>query len=305
MSRRTGLSFADQEFDWSLIRSFLAILEYGSLTAAARSTGISQPTLGRHVDELERQLGLVLFERKRTGLHPTPQATALRESAEQMSQGARSLQRLASGLDSSVSGQVHITASQSLAVALLPPLIARLNRKHPDIEILLAASNQIADLASREADIAIRMVEPTQSTLIARQLGSVSVVACASKAYLREHPHPQAAADLFAHRVIAGDRNNELSDYLQRAGYPIEQLRYGLRSDDLMVQWEAIRAGLGIGFLVDCLVGSDPDVCRVLPDMPLPAFPIWLTVHREVRSNARVRASYDFLAAAITQALAD
>lgn len=283
-------------FDWSLVRSFIVVLEQGSLSAAARATGMAQPTLGRHIDELERQLDLVLFERTRSGLKPTPQATALRDSATQMATGADALSRIATGLDSEVSGNVRITASQTLAISLLPPLIADLQIRHPQIDVTVIASNRVIDLARREADIALRMVEPTGSTLIARHVGYVRVIACAKRSYLARAGTPGTVQDLLKHRLIAGDQRNEVAAGMAKVGFPVDRLRYGLRSDDLIMQWEAVRAGLGIGFLSDCVANSDPDILPLLPELELPVFPVWLTVHREVRTSARLRATYDFLA---------
>lgn len=278
-------------------------MELGSLTAAARATGMAQPTLGRHIDELERQLGLVLFERTRSGLKPTPQAEALRESANQMAAGADALRRKATGLDSEICGNVSITASQTLAISLLPPLLAELQVLHPNIHVTVVASNRVFDLAKREADIAIRMVEPTESTLIARQLGYVKIVACASRGYLASAGTPKAYSDLLKHRLIAGDKRNELAAGMAKGGISEDKLQYGLRSDDLLVQWEAIRAGLGVGFLADCLVKADSNIVPLLPELNLPVFPIWLTVHREVRTSARLRATFDFLVETLPQRL--
>lgn len=284
-----------RSFDWSLIRSFIVVMELGSLTAAAKAAGMAQPTLGRHIDELERQLGLVLFERTRSGLLPTPQAFALREAANQMANGADTLHRIATGLDSDIRGNVRVTASQTLAISVLPALFAELHIRHPQIYVTLVASNEIADLGKREADIALRMVEPTEVALITRKLGYIKVVACAHKAYLGRAGIPKSASDLLKHTLITGDRRNEVAEGMAKFGFPIEKLRFGLRSDDLIVQWAAIRAGLGIGFLADCLVNTDPDIVPVLHNFPMPSFPLWLTVHREVRTSARLRATFDFL----------
>ncbi len=160
-----------RNFDWALIRSFLAALEQGSLLGAARATGVSQPTLGRHITELEHQLQLVLFERTGRGLLPTAQALLMADAAREMQSGAASFSRLASGAGQAVEGRVRISATQPVACALLPPILARMRRALPQIEVELVVSNAVSNLLLREADIALRMVAPEQGSLVARRIG--------------------------------------------------------------------------------------------------------------------------------------
>jgi len=290
-------------FNWALIQSFLAALEHGSLLGAAKATGVSQPTLGRHIAELETQLKLVLFERTGRGLLPTAQALALAESARTMESGAARFSRLATGAGQTVQGRVRLSASQPVACHLLPPILARMRQALPEVVVELVVSNTVSNLLRREADMALRMVQPVQSSLVAQRIGQVRVRACASGDYLAHHGTPQQVTDLLAHTLIAGDRSREVETAFEQRGFPIEALRFGLRSDDLIAQWAAVRAGLGIGFVGDYLVASDPTVQALLPELETPTFPIWLTVHRELRTSARMRAVVDFLAAEVSQAL--
>ena len=160
----------NSSFDWTLVRSFLAALEHGSLLSAARALKSSQPTIGRHIAELESQLGVALFERTGRGLKPLAMALKLAESARAMEAGAHQLQRSVSSLDDAVSGTVRITASQTVACVLLPPLLSRLKQKLPGIQIELVSSNEVSNLLRREADIAVRMVQPDQTSLVANLL---------------------------------------------------------------------------------------------------------------------------------------
>ena len=168
-------------FDWSLVRSFLAALDQGSLLGAARQLHMSQPTVGRHVAELESQLGVVLFERTGRGLVPTASALQLTQAARGMEAGALQLARTLSGAQSQSAGTVRVTASVPVAVQLLPPVLADMRRALPDIQIELVASNHVSNLLRREADIAVRMVRPEQSSLIARKIGDVRLGAYASR----------------------------------------------------------------------------------------------------------------------------
>ena len=253
---------------------------------------------------LEAQLGLVLFERSGRGLVATPQALALVEAARQMEGGAARLIRLAQGSEVEQQGPVRITASQPVACWLLPPLLAQMRELLPRIEVSLVASNAVSNLLRREADIALRMLRPEQASLSMRRIGQISIVACAHADYLRRRGVPLRLQDLAGHDVVGGDNQDEIGKGMLALGLPADQLRYGLRSDDLIVQWAAVRAGLGVGFIADFVQRGDPQVSALLPMLPLPRFPIWLTVHREVHSSARIRAVYDFLAERVPLALA-
>jgi DNA-binding transcriptional LysR family regulator len=290
-------------FNWSLIQSFLAALEHGSLMGAARATGLSQPTLGRHIAELESQLKLVLFERTGRGLQPTAQALALADAAHAMEAGASSFSRLASGATELAHGRVRLSASQPVACFLLPPILARMRQALPHVVVELVVSNAVSNLLRREADIALRMVQPEQSSLVAQRIGQVHLHACASQHYLNRAGTPTQPMDLRQHDLITGDHNHEIEDGCVTIGIAANELRHGLRTDDLNAQWAAVRAGMGVGFMSRYLIASDPEVKRLLPMLAVPPLPMWITVHRELRTSARIRAVYDFLAHEVAQAL--
>ena len=286
-------------FDWSLIRSFLAALDAGSLLGGARALNTSQPTLGRHIAGLESQLGLVLFERTGRGLIPTAVALQLEASARAMETASLQLSRSVTGSQKRVSGTVRITASQPVACYLLPPLLADMREALPEIQIELESSNTVSNLLRREADIALRMVRPDQSTLVAKKMGLVRVGAFASTAYLARCGVPRQPQDLFDHALIGYDQVDDILRGFRQFNEAVAREAFALRSDDLIVHSQAVRAGLGIGFLADYVVRGDPQVQRVLKDLPLPELPMWLTVHREIRTNVRIRAVFDFLAKAL------
>lgn len=287
-------------FDWNLVRSFLVALDQGSLLGAARVLGISQPTVGRHIAELESQLGVVLFERTGRGLLPTATALQLCEAARGMEAGALQLARTLSGVQTQTAGTVRITASVPVAVNLMPPLLARMRLALPDIQVELVSSNQVSNLLRREADIAVRMVRPDQASLVARKIGEVGLGAYAHRSYLARRGPLRKPTDLLHHDLIGSDTDTAILQGFQAMGYPVTREVFVLRSDDFIVQWQAVRAGLGVGFCADYLARHEPEVVRVLPGLlKIPPLPMWLAVHREIRTNRRIRAVYDFLAQAL------
>ena len=286
------------------MRSFLAVIERGSLLGAARQIGVSQPTLGRHVAQLERQLGTVLFERTGRGLIATSAARSIAEQARAMADNAEAIGRTLTGQSKQLLGSVRITASQTVASYLLPPLLARFRKREAGISIDVMASNTVSNLLRREADIAVRMVRPAQSSLVARRVGEVRIGAYARKDYLRRRGLPNNPGDMMRHDLIGLDRDDSIIRSFATFGHRIERDSFMFRSDDHLVLWQALCAGFGIGFAATWLADREPSLERVLPDLPMPRLPVWLTVHREIRSSVRIRALYDFLAEGIPAALA-
>jgi DNA-binding transcriptional LysR family regulator len=286
--------------DWNLLRSFLAVLSHGSLLGAARALKSSQPTLGRHMAELESQLGVVLFERTGRGLVPTADALKVAQAAREMEAGALQLARTLTSAQTQTAGTVRITASMPVAAQLLPPVLARMRLSLPDIQVEVVSSNALSNLLRREADIAVRMVRPEQSTLIAKKIGKVELGAYAHKSYLASRAPVRTPADLLQHDLIGHDTDPTILQGFAALGYPVTREVFALRSDDFMVQWQAVRHGLGIGFMADYLARTDSDVVRVLAkQLKIQPLPMWLAVHREIRTNPRIRQVYDFLATAL------
>lgn len=290
-------------FDWRLVRSFLAALDSGSLLGAARTLRSTQPTIGRHVAELESQLGVLLFERSGRGLLPTPMALRLAESARAMETAADQLARSVSGAETGASGTVRITASQPVACILLPPVLAQMRQALPDIQVELVSSNEVTNLLRREADIAVRMVQPDQASLVARRIGKITLGAYADRDYLRRRGTPRQPQDLLAHDMVGYDRDDSILRGFASFGFPAGNDAFAFRTDDMIAYWQAVRAGMGIGFIADYVARSDARVQPVLPMLKIPALPVWLAVHREIRTSRRIRAVYDFLAEAVQRAL--
>jgi DNA-binding transcriptional LysR family regulator len=290
------------DFDWTLMRSFLAVIEAGSLQGAARRLTSTQPTIGRHVMQLEEQLGCALFERTGRKLLPTRAAEAIAEHARQMAEGADAVARALSAAQDAPTGTVRISASQMAACYLLPPMLARVRLAQPALQIELVSTNAVSNLLRREADIAIRMVRPEQSSLIARKVGEVGIGAYASSDYLARRGAPTSPAALVAHDLIGLDEDDTLLRGFAALDTPVMRESFVFRTDDHVACWQAVRAGVGIGFVSHFVAATDPDVRRVLPDLPVPPLPIWLAVHREIRGNTAIRAVYDLLGVYLAEA---
>jgi DNA-binding transcriptional LysR family regulator len=292
-----------ENFDWALVKSFLAVLDAGSLMGAARRLQAQQPTLSRHIAELEAQLGVPLFERTGRGVTPTAAALAIAESARQMQGGAELLGRTVARSLLATSGTVRITTSDVAATWLLPPVIAALQRAEPGIQVELVASNALANLLRREADIAVRMVRPAQGSLIARKLGDIAICAAAHDSYLAAAGAPRQPQDLLQHRLIGYDRDDTIVHGFAKLGLPLARGQFAVRTDSQIAYGRLVAAGAGIGFVAAYNVPQWPGVRALLPMLKIPPLPCWLAVHREIRGNPVVRRVYDFLAQALPGAI--
>ncbi|TCD13843.1 LysR family transcriptional regulator [Oricola cellulosilytica] len=285
-----------KRFDWNLIKSFLAVLDAGTLSGAAETTGISQPTLGRHIDEMETRTGLVLFERGRAGMTPTPNALALAEEARVMQAGAAAFAMAAAGRETAVEGVIRITASEIMSNYVLPAILIELQEAEPALEIELVATNSVENLLARDADIAVRMVRPTQNDLIARKVNDFAMGAYARGDYLARYGTPQTVEDLAAHRLIGYDRSDLIERGMMRLGIRFDRSLFRFRTDHQVVYWELVKAGAGIGFGPRFVAAQSPGLVRVFADFDIEPLPVWLTSHRELKHSAKVRRVYDFLA---------
>ncbi len=283
------------EFDWNLVKSFLAVIEAGSLAGAVAAKGLSQPTLGRHIDELESALGAVLFVRGRAGMQPTEAAIAVAAAAKSMRQSGAALTMAVEGQGASAEGTVRITASDVVSTFILPPILARLLADQPGIAVELVPSNEQANLLSRDADIAIRMVRPTQNDLIARKVNDMGMGVYARRDYLDRVGTPTGFADIAGHVVIGYDRSSLIIDAMARMGLKADRDFFRFRCDDQVACWRAVCDGIGIGFGPNFLARREPALVRLMPEMEIEALPVWLVSHRELRTSARIRAVSDYL----------
>lgn len=282
--------------DWALWRSFAAVVEEGSLSAAARTLGLSQPTLGRHIEALEEALQTSLFERHLKGLTPNEAALRIYEQVDAAKQALTEAEMMAEGTTTQLSGSVRITASTVMSHYLLPPLLRQLRDDFPAIQIEIVPSDSPENLLLRESDIAIRMFRPTQLELVTKKIGESPLSATAHQAYLDRAGTPVNAVDLAAHDLIGFDRSDLLISGAREMGFALNRRDFDLRTDSQTLIFELVKAGLGIGFAQDILIDETPGLERLLPELTIPPLEIWLTTHRELFTSARIRAIYDRLA---------
>jgi len=284
------------DIPWELYRSFLAVARHGSLSAAARALRLTQPTLGRHIDELELALGASLFTRSPQGLIATETTRGMVPIAEAMESAAAAMTRAASGAAGEVAGVVRVTASDIMGAEVLPPILAEFAELHPRIAFELHLSNRTEDLLRRDADIAVRMVRPAQSGLVARRLGETWLGFYAHRRYLETHGVPRSFADLARFRLIGFDRDPVPVKAIGDAGIQITREMFSLRTDNDLAQLAALRAGYGIGGCQIGIARRDPDLMRVLPAAFAVPLETWLVMHEDLRSNTSVRRVFDHLA---------
>ncbi len=283
-----------QEPGWDLYRTFLAVLRDGSLSRAARTLGLTQPTAGRHVDALEAALGLQLFTRSQHGLEPTEAALDLKPHAEAMAATAAALVRTASGAGGGIRGSVRVSASDVVGAEVLPPILASLRERHPGLVIELVLSNSIDDLLRRDADIAVRMVEPTQGALLVRWIGDIALGFHARSDYLARRGTPRTLGDLEGHTVIGFDRPSPWIRDLLRTRPDLDPRIFALRTDNDIAQFSAIRTGCGIGVCQAPLARRE-GLVRVLEDTFELRLKTYVVMHEDLRSTARCRAAFDAL----------
>ncbi|MFZ6731480.1 LysR family transcriptional regulator [Undibacterium sp. Ji42W] len=301
------LTFDPSQTDWNLIRSFVAVVEQGSLTRAAEVLGLSQPTLSRQIAELEGSIGAALFERVARGLKLTSTGENLVEPARYMMTAARSLGMAAATQNNGLRGTVRITASEMVSGFVLPALLRELAQLHPEIQIELVASNQVSNLLEREADIAIRMIRPAQSALIARHLTDWPIGMYGHRDYLAGLPvlpsknQTATLALMQKFRWLGLDQSDQFIAGFRAAGIQIDRSFFDFRCDNYLVNWQAIQQGLGIGIAMRWLAERNADLEQVLVEQELPSLPVWLTTHRELKSSKRIRTVFDFLAEGLLQ----
>lgn len=291
------MNWASLRFDWNQVRAFLATAEEGTLSAAARALGLTQPTLGRQVAALEEDLGVTLFERSGRNLYLTEAGTALLTHVRAMGEAAHRVSLVAAGQSSEVAGDVRLSASDGICTHLLPGLIGGLRQLAPEVRLEIIAENRISDLMRREADIAIRHVEPSEPELIGRRLKDGSARLYAAKSWLERHGRPENLEALAKADMIGMDGPDRMVTELQRFGIELPALTMPLQCANASVVWELAKAGHGMCFMSDALAAETPHMDAIdVPGLPPITFPVWLITHRELRTARRIRVVFDYLA---------
>jgi DNA-binding transcriptional LysR family regulator len=281
---------------WDLYRTFLDVVRDGSLSAAARRLGLTQPTVGRHIAALEQSIGAALFTRSQRGLLPTRAAFELVPHAEAMAVAEAAFRRTASGEASVIGGSVRVTASEIMGCEVLPPILARFCAAHPAIVVELAVSNRVQDLLRRDADIAVRTGRPTQTALVAKRIGVVRIGLFAHRSYVKTRGFPKDVADLAHHRLIGFDGDSTSFAAVGETGLGITRDTFGFRTDSDPAQLAALRAGIGIAGCQHQIAARDKQLVPILPEKISFGFEIWLAMHEDLRATQRVRLMFDHLA---------
>jgi DNA-binding transcriptional LysR family regulator len=282
--------------DWTLAQSFAAVARHGSLSAAARALNQSQPTLGRHINALEGDLGVALFRRVPKGLELTEAGAELLPHANAMADAAARMRMAAEGRATNLAGTVRITASVIMSHFILPDLIAELRRDFPQIEIELVPSDASENLLFREADIAVRMYRPEQLDIVTRLVGERKLGLYAATSYLAARGAPESFDALLEHDIIGFDRGDLDIRMLRQMGINVDRSFFRLRCDDQAAHWHLVCAGCGIGGM-QCAIGdAEPKVERVMPSLALPTLPLWLAAPQALSRTPRMRIVWDFLA---------
>lgn len=282
-------------FDWNQARAFLAAAEEGSLSAAARALGLTQPTLSRQVTGLEKTLGITLFERMPRALLLTRAGAELLEHFRQMGYAADQISVVAMGQTESVVGHVAITATDLMVTQYLLPIVKDLRMKSPELTVEFIAKNELSDLRRREADIAIRHSQPHDKKLVAKQVRDIEACLFASSQYLKEVGIPSKVSDFTTMTFVGAENQEHLLRPLASRGLHLTSANFKFHTDNGTVLLELIRQGFGVGMLPVDLAKKYPELVELRPRLKPMRIETWLVSHREILTNPRIRLVFDLL----------
>ena len=290
----------DRSPSWDLYRTFEAVLRTGSLSRAARMLGLTQPSVSRHIDALEHAVGRDLFVRTQRGLTPTATALELKPYADALAATAAALLRAATGRAGAVEGTVRISASEVVSAEHLPAMLARLRLRHPALTFEISASNAVDDLLQRQADIAVRMTQPVQQSLVAQKVASIAVGLHARDDYLARRGTPATMSELAGHDLIGFDTETPAIRAFAERFPDLRRGAFALRIDSDVAQLAAIRSGFGIGICQVPIAKRHPHLIHVLPDAFAIDLPVWIVMHEDLGSSPRCRTVFDALVSEFT-----
>lgn len=282
--------------DWNLARAFCFTAEAGSLSAAARKLGLTQPTLSRQVAALETALGVTLFERVGKKLVLTNAGLGLLDHARTMAAAGDEMVLAAAGRAQEIGGRVSISATDAVSAYLLPGILERVRLRAPHVTVVVVASNALSDLRRREADIAIRHVRPTEPELIGQRVNEMTAHFYASNTWIAANGEPRSLSELAEVLALGFEPVEQYVEQLRAIGVEISAARFRIVSDNAVVLWELVRQGAGVGMMLREVAERTPELVRLMPELPGIPVPVWLVTHREMRTSLRVRMVYDVLA---------
>jgi DNA-binding transcriptional LysR family regulator len=284
--------------DWEDQRTFLAVLNSGSLSGAARKLALAQPTVRKRIEALEARLGVPLFTRSPNGLIPTQQAISLGAYARTMAAASDAFVRAASAPTGGVGGTVRIAVSEFIGIEVLPAMLGPLRQQYPGLAIEIALSNLSADLLDQEADIAVRMHRPTQDALVAKRVGAIPLRFFAHRDYVARRGLPKSVEELAGHDLIGPDRVSADLAIVKSLDATLSRTDFAIRTDSHAAQCAAIRMGLGIGVLQAPIGEAETDLVAVLPDLLVHPLETWIVTHEDLRRTPRIAVTFDHLVSA-------
>ncbi|NDH61317.1 MAG: LysR family transcriptional regulator [Alphaproteobacteria bacterium] len=279
--------------DWDDVRFFLAVAKTGSFSAAATQLNTKQTTVGRRIQALEHRLGAKLFDRHRHGMEVTPAARGVLMQAESMMSNAASIERHLAGLDREMAGIVRIAATEGLAATWLVPRLSELRRIHSDIVVQVIVGDQVLDLATRQADLAIRYFRPTSNQLVAARVGQFSMSIFAAPSYVEQYGLPKRLEDLSEHHIVDHTTLHSLpimkawSEVVERSTSVV------LRTNSSFAANEAVKVGYGLSVFPD-YVAKGSNIIRAPIDLNITR-DVWLVSHEETNKGARIRTVIDYV----------
>ncbi|WP_367179531.1 LysR family transcriptional regulator [uncultured Litoreibacter sp.] len=282
-------------FDWNQARSFLAVAEERSLSAAAEVLGVTQPTITRQIAALEKELEVTLFERSGRSVSLTPIGLNLLDHVRIMADGANLMSLTASGQSQAIEGLVRISATEVTASYVLPPMLDQLMAIAPQLELDILADNQLSDLLVREADIAIRHVRPDQPNLIAKLVCEDPARFYAVAKYVEYYGQPKLDEDHSQHQFVSFGDVEGMLEHLLKLGLELTKKNFKYVSRSQIVEWEIARQGHGIAIMTDRIAAKFPEFEPVLTEIEPFSIPTWLVAHRELHTSRRIRLVFDLL----------
>tara|TARA_R110000823_G_scaffold27609_16_gene80435 strand:- start:4546 stop:5475 length:930 start_codon:yes stop_codon:yes gene_type:complete len=284
--------------DWADIRLFLAIVDHGSLVAAAEHLDITQPTVGRRLAAMEKRFGTHLFVRAGRRMQLTDAGASILESAQRMEREMLAIERSIEVQSTELCGEVIVSATEGTGTEWLTPVLLDFHRLYPEIVVKVQIENRAVDLVHREADVALRLGEPMQPDLIGKRLITVGFGLYASPAYLQQAPVLNSLEDLQAHTLVGLDTSSgpRMPASMAFAGADALPGTYVYLTNSPAAQMSAVRAGFGIGVLSHRWAAMTGDLTRIFPEYSAASLDLWLVTHEELRYSARIRAIYDFIA---------
>ena len=283
--------------DWDKLRIFHAVADAGSLTHAGDVLHLSQSAVSRQVRALEESLNATLFHRHARGLILTEQGELLFDATRAMAKRLEAAEARIRDSEEEVFGQLRVTTTTGFGTLWLAPRLPKLYEKYPDLNIDLMLEERVMDLPMREADVAIRMKEPSQADLIRKRLMAVRMLLYASPDYLDRHGTPETIEQIAGHRLVC--QNPTSAQVGAGASLVQHLLTYDVRATLTVNNYfgvlQAVINHLGIGVLPDYLLQDFPNLVRVLPDVQSIEVPVFLAYPEELRHSKRISTFRDFV----------